>query len=96
MAKQRHTALHGKFTFIIAGADPASEHVIFSEKENVVEMGEDLMLFCNPQDDSLTVWWTAETHDGARMEIQKGKVKYVVSKLCTVFLAHKRQSTHAD
>ena len=82
--------------FIIADADPASEHVIFSEKENVVEMGEDLMLFCNPQDDSLTVWWTAETHDGARMEIQKGKVKYVVNKLCTVFLAHAMQSTHAD
>ncbi|KAF6031026.1 hypothetical protein EB796_010655 [Bugula neritina] len=49
-----------------------SDGIAMSPKENALKSGEELSLFCQPQDPSLKVWWTAKDATGNNIDVTRG------------------------
>jgi len=55
------------------------ENIETSAEHNVVEVGDDLTMTCNPNNANLNVWWTAEHTTGEIMQIVSGQNRVVVT-----------------
>jgi len=65
--------------------EAVSEEIAISPKDHTLKDGDDLHLFCRPDDSSLSVWWTAKDHNGNAIPIGFNFDKQAVSSKVLTF-----------
>ena len=56
-----------------------SDQIAISPKETSLNSGDELNLFCQPDDSSLNVWWTAKDASGNNIDVTAGFDRVAVS-----------------